>query len=129
MNRLQQPFNGQEVIACSLQFRIGAGYEILGILDKTEKTEPFTQFHARTGLGLLRGAAFSHLFFVADDFPGVLACDAEINGDIKPAVINAPDFFQDFQIDFGKAFLKTPDGLYRGKHLVLVIGICLVTIL
>ena len=46
--------------------------KVFRVLAKTEKAETFRQFHDSTGLSLLRGAPFAHLFFCADNLSGRL---------------------------------------------------------
>ncbi len=108
-----------------LHGRIVADEKIVRIAKKTEKTEPLSQLHAGTGPGLFRGGTLAHLFLVADNSPGILPADAEINRNIEPAVVDAPNLLEHVQPGGLQPLIKPGHGRLRATGLVLVIGVLL----
>jgi len=72
---------------------------------------------------LLGGRALAHLLFVADDSPGILAADAEIDRNIEAAVVNAADLLEHVEIGRLEPLLKPGHGFLRRAGLVLIISV------
>ena len=94
--------------------------EISRCFGKTEKTESFRKFHDSAGFGLCRGSAFSHLLLCADHLLRITPANAEINRDIKTAVIDSHGFFQDVCIHFPQPFFETFNRFFRRNNFVLI---------
>ncbi len=71
---------------------------------------------------------FSHLLFGPDYFFCVLATYAEIDGDIKAAIINSFGPLKDIKVDFFELFLEAPDRFPGRNEFVQVPGIAFVCI-
>jgi len=101
---------------------VGAQPGVVGVFVEAEETEPFSQFHYRTGLGLGRCRPLAHLLLCPDDGPGIVAAGTEEYGNIQPAIVDAYGLLQDIQVHGLHASFDRGNGLLRLPDFILIVG-------